>query len=387
MTPAGCFCDLAVMLGDGGRCVSDLAALAGQASLFGEIALVSTGRRVLVSVGQTELDRVRRARAVVRERAWVASGAPRRVILDFDATPVDSHSEKERAAGHYKGGYGSNPLLATCGREVLAGILRPGNAGANNAGDHLTVLDLALAQLPAVALDGEILARTDSAGASHEFASACRETDIRFSLDYAIQAPVRDAILQALETAWRPAVNADGQPRDGAWVAELTDEVNLADWPAGTRLIVRRERPHPGAQLSFTDLDGHRFQCLITDQDDDDLAALEQSHRQHAEVEDRVKTLKATGGSHLPFHAFAANAAWLELALTAHDITVWTQQLCLDGEHRVCEPKRLRYRILHVAGHLTRHARQTTLHLPADWPWVAAILRAFQRLDTLPAFG
>ena len=110
-------------------------------------------------------------------------------------------------------------------------------------------------------------------------------------------------------------------------------------------------------------------------------------HRQHAQVEDRVKTLKTSGASHLPFHSFAANAAWLELALTAHDITVWTQLLTLDGEHRICEPKRLRYRILHVAGQLTRHARRTTLHLPADWPWAAAILRAFKRLDALPANG
>jgi hypothetical protein len=385
--PGWVFCDLAVMLADGGRCVSDLAALAGQASLFGDVASVSTARRVLLSIGDVELDRVRRARAIARERAWAVGAAPQRVILDFDATPVDSHSEKERAGGHYKGGFGFNPLLVTCGREVLAGILRPGNAGANNAADHLTVLELALAQLPQSALDGEILARTDSAGASHEFAFACRETDIRFSLGYSIKTPTREAILQVPETAWLRAINADGEQRDGAWVCELTGQVNLEDWPDGTRLIVRRERPHPGAQLSFTDLDGHRFQSFITDQPGDNLAALEQTHRQHAEVEDRVKTVKATGASHLPFHAFAPNSAWLELALSAHDLMVWTQQLTLDGEHRLSEPKRLRYRILHVAGQLTRHARQTTLHLPADWPWAAAILRAFKRLDALPTHG
>jgi len=171
------------------------------------------------------------------------------------------------------------------------------------------------------------------------------------------------------------------------WVAEPTDQVNLAGWPEGTRLVCRRERPHPGAQLTFTDLDGHRFQCFITDQTDPDLAALELLHRQHAQVEDRVKTLKATGASYLPFHDFAANAAWFELALTAHDLMVFTQQLTLDDEHRTCEPKRLRYRILHVAGQLTRHARRFTLHLPADWPWSDAILRAFMRLQALPPPG
>jgi len=382
--PGRVFCDLAVMAADGGRCVSDLAALAGQASLFGAVASVSTARRVLLSVGETELDRVRQARAAARARAWEAGAAPSRVILDFDATPIDSHSEKERAAGHYKGGFGFNPLLVTCGREVLAGVLRPGNAGANNAEDHLRVLELALEQLPQAALDGEILARADSAGASHDFAFACRETDIRFSLGYAIHPSVRDAVLALPESAWQPALNADGEPREGGWVAELTGTVNLDGWPAATRLICRRERPHPGAQLAFTDVDGHRFQCFITDQTSENIAELEMLHRQHAQVEDRVKTLKATGGSHLPFQSFAANAAWFELALVGHDIMVWTQQLTLDGEHRVCEPKRLRYRILHVAGQLTRHARQVTLHLPADWPWASAILRAFQRLDTLP---
>ncbi len=364
--PGRVLCDLAVMAADGGRCVSDLQALAGQPALFGEIASVSTARRVLLSLGDDELEKIRQARAIARARAWETGAAPERVILDFDATPITAHSEKEHAAGHYKGGFGFNPLLVSCGREILAGILRPGNAGANNSEDHLSVLELALEQLPQSALDGEILARSDSAGASHDFAFACRETRIRFS---------------------QPAINADGKTRDGAWVTELTGQVNLEGWPEGTRLICRRERPHPGAQLSFSDLEGHRFQCFITDQDGKDIAVLEALHRAHAEVEDRVKALKATGAAHLPFHSFQANAAWLELALLAHDITVFTQLLTLDGEHRICEPKRLRYRILHVAGQLTSHARQTTLHLPADWPWAGAILRAFKRLRALPAFG
>jgi len=385
--PGRVLCDLAVMAADGGRCVSDLAVLAGQPSLFGDVASVATARRVLFSIGKAEIDRVRQARALARERAWKAGAAPGRVILDFDATPISIHSEKELAAGHYKGGFGFNPLLVSLGREVLAGVLRPGNAGANNAKDHLDVLELALEQLPESALGGEILARSDSAGASHAFASGCRECRIRFSLGYAINNTVREQILALGEDAWTPAVNQDGQPRDGAWVTELTGLVNLDSWPEGTRLICRRERPHPGAQLSFTDLDGHRFQCFITDQDVPDIAALEATHRQHAEVEDRVKTLKACGAGHLPFQSFQANTAWFELALIAHDILVWTQQLLLDGEHAIAEPKRLRYRILHVAGQITRHARRTTLHLPADWPWTSAILRAFKRLGTLPAYG
>jgi hypothetical protein len=385
--PGRVLCDLAVMAADGGSCVSDLAVLAGQGALFGNVASVPTARRVLLSIGEAEIERVRQARSLARGRAWKAGAAPDRVILDFDATPISIHSEKEQAAGHYKGGFGFNPLLATCGREVLAGVLRPGNAGANNAQDHLRVLELALEQLPESMLDGEILARSDSAGASHEFAGACRETRIRFSLGYAINQTVREQILALDEPAWMPAANQDGQPRQGAWVTELTNLLDLSSWPSGTRLICRRERPHPGAQLTFTDLDGHRFQCFITDQPDENIAALEALHRQHAEVEDRVKTLKATGAGRLPFHAFTANAAWFELALLAHDILAWTQQLLLDDQHAISEPKRLRYRILHVAGQITRHARRTTLHLPADWPWADAILRAFKRLDALPTHG
>jgi len=385
--PGRVLCDLAVMAADGGRCVSDLAVLAGQGALFGQVASVATARRVLLSVGEVELELIRQARALARERSWKAGAAPDRVILDFDATPISIHSEKEQAAGHYKGGFGFNPLIATCGREILAGVLRPGNAGANNAADHQRVLELALEQLPQSALDGEILARSDSAGASHDFASACRETRIRFSLGYPINQTVREQILALDEAAWMPAVNQDGQPREGAWVTELTGQLDLSSWPPGTRLICRRERPHPGAQLTFTDLDGHRFQCFITDQNGTDIAALEALHRQHAEVEDRVKTLKQAGAGHLPFHAFTANAAWFELALISHDIMVWTQQLGLDGQHRISEPKRLRYRILHVAGQITHHARRATLHLPADWPWATAIIRAFKRLQALPAYG
>jgi hypothetical protein len=111
--PGRVLCDLAVMAADGGRCVSDLQALAGQPAPFGDLASVSTARRVLLSLGGGELDRVRRARGRARARAWQAGVAPERVVLDFDATPITSHSEKEHAAGHYKGGFGFNPLLVT----------------------------------------------------------------------------------------------------------------------------------------------------------------------------------------------------------------------------------------------------------------------------------
>ena len=329
---------------------------------------------------------MRAARAQARERAWAAGAAPAEVILDFDATPITAHSEKEQAAGHYKGGFGFHPLLATCGREVLAAILRPGNAGANNAEDHLR--GVRARARPAAGVGAgrarSWCAQTRPAPATRSPPRVARRARGSPSATRSTET-VRAAILALPEAAWRPAINQDGQAREGAWVAELTDRVGLDAWPAGSRLICRRERPHPGAQLSFSDHDGHRFQCFITDQTGTDLAALEVRHREHAIVEDRVRALKSTGAANLPFSAFAANQAWLETALIAHDITVWTQQLLFNGEHAVCEPKRLRYRLLHVAARLTRHARRLTLHLPADWPWAGAIEQAFKRLAALPA--
>ena len=209
-----------------------------------------------MKVGEGELERIRQARALARARAWRAGAAPDRVVLDFDATPISIHSEKEHAAGHYKGGFGFNPLIAACGREVLAGVLRPGNAGANNAEDHLGCWNSLSSSCRESALDGEILARSDSAGASHEFAGACRETRIRFSLGYPINETVREQIL----ALGRSCVEAGGQPGRSAARGRMGDRADRparpAPWPSGTRLICRRERPHPGAQLSFTDSTG-----------------------------------------------------------------------------------------------------------------------------------
>ena len=255
------------------------------------------------------------------------------MILDFDATPISIHSEKEHAAGHYKGGFGFNPLMVTCAREVLAGVLRPGNAGANNARDHLRVLELALEQLPESALDGEILARSDSAGASHDFAGACRET--RHPL--LARLPDQPDRPRADPGPGRGCVGAGSQPGRPAARGRVG---HRADRPARPVLVAFGDpadlpprAPTPRSAALLHRPGGHRFQCFITDQPDQDIAALEALHRQHAEVEDRVKTLKATGAARLPFHAFTANAAWFELALLAHDIVVWTQLLTLDGEH------------------------------------------------------
>ena len=231
-----------------------------------------------------------------------------------------------------------------------------------------------------------MLARSDSAGATHAFAAALRETGIRLSLGFAVIEAVREAILAIPESAWQAAIAQDGSEREGAAVSELTGSVELSpDRPQGTRVLCRRERPHPGAQLSFTDADGHRFQCFITDQEGADLAALEARHRAHARVEDRIREGRACGLSKLPFRDFNPNAVWLELVLCAQDLLAHTRALVLEGDLARTEPKRLRHRLLHVAGRLTRSGRRVTLHLPRRWPWAEALVSAFYRLRRLPA--
>jgi Transposase DDE domain group 1 len=379
--------DLAVMLADGGDCLADLRAVRDQEPLFGPVASDATAFRVIerIAADPALLAALRGARARARRNAWNAGARPGRIVIDIDATLIGAHSDKDGAAGTFRGGFGFHPLLAYLDetREALAGVLRPGNAGANTAADHLRVLDLALEQLGDVDATTPIVVRTDSAAATHQFTDELREAHINFVMGYDLTEPVRQAILTLPETAWTPAVRQDGDARDGAWVAEVTDYLELAAWPAGTRVIVRRERPHPGAQLSFTDHDGHRFLATLTDLDGD-AVELERLHRARANTEDRIRAAKQTGLANLPFRDFDHNAVWLEIALIAQDLTAWTQHLALDGDLAVCEPKTLRYRLLHTAGRLACHARRATLRLQATWPWARALATAFARLAALP---
>jgi hypothetical protein len=384
--------DLAVLLADGGDCLSDLAVLRDQPALFGPVASTPTAWRVIERAGQDPdgLARLRAARAHARARAWAAGGDPdvELLIVDADATLVLAHSEaKEGAAGTYKHTFGFAPLLAYLDRgqapgEPLAGLLRPGNASPGAAGDLMELVDLALAQLPAD--ERPVLIRSDSAGASTRLAWHLRERGIGFTLGMQIDAHVREAILAQPEHAWTRAVEPDSQVRAGAEVCELTGWIDLHTWPPGTRLLCRREDAHPGAQLRFSDHDGHRFQVFLTDQTDPDLARLELRHRQRARVEDRIRAAKATGLANLPFDLLRRNAIWLELVLAAQDLTCWTQALLLNGPLAVAEPKTLRYRLLHVAARIVRHARRLILRLQASWPWAVELAGAFARLRALP---
>jgi Transposase DDE domain group 1 len=381
--------DLAVMLADGGEALCDLRAVRDQSPLFGEVASDSTAYRAIEKIAAEPdlLESLRGAHAKARARAWSLGLAPERLTIDLDATLIGALSEKEGAAGNFKGGFGFYPMLAYFDEtsEAAAAMLRPGNAGANTAVDQIRVAEAAIEQIPADRIEGiEILLRVDSAGASHELLDWAREGRIGFSVGYEIREGLREAIEALPERAWKAALDADGRPRANGEVAEATELLDLRSWPEGSRVIVRRERAHPGAQLSFTDADGHRFQAILTDQAGTDIAAIECRHRARARAEDQIRHDKDTGLARLPFREFALNAVWLELVGIAHDLLAWTQALAMSGELARCEPKRLHYRLLHVAARLAFSGRRAKLRLQAGWPWATELVAAFARLGALP---
>jgi len=275
------FADLAVAIADGADAVTGIGVLRDREALFGPVASMPTAWRLLDRIDEPHLGRVRAARAAAREQAWLAGAAPDpagELRIDFDATISIAFSEKQNAAATWKKTFGFHPLLAfadrpeVAGGEALAGLLRPGNAGSNTAADHVTVLDMALAQLPEHARprpgdpgSPRVLARSDSAGATHAFAAACRTRGVEFSFGFPVDERVQALVDLIPDQCWHPAIEDDGELRDGAWVAEATGLLDLSEWPTGSRVILRKERPHPGAQLTFLDDDGHRDTGFITD--------------------------------------------------------------------------------------------------------------------------
>jgi hypothetical protein len=408
--PGRVLVDLAVMLADGGEAISDLAVLRDQPDLFGAVASTATAWRVLDAIDNRALAGLRQARAVARDRFWaqrddIGRGLPAALaagrelpglVLDLDASLIDVHSDKQSAAATFKGGFGYHPLLCWLDNtgEALAGRLRPGNAGANTATDHITVLDDALAQIPDAHRHGTpILIRTDGAGCSKDFLTHIRSlrdqgVQAEFSVGFTMTDAVKAAIDALPRWAWLPAIEADGELRDHAEVAELTGLLPglvQAGWPTGMRVIVRREHPHPGAQLSLFDQHhGLRYQAFATDTSRGQLAHLEARHRAHARVEDRIREAKDTGLGRFPSRTFAINAVWLELTLAAADLIAWTQTTLLTGDLAKAEPKALRYRLLHVAARITRGQRKLFVRIADHWPWRTDLAAAFARLTTLP---
>jgi Transposase DDE domain group 1 len=391
--------DLAVAVALGGDCLADAGVLRAEPALFGPVAsdpVVSRLIARLAADAPAALTAIGKARAAARDRAWQLAGpfAPggdgELIVADIDATLVTAHSDKEQAAPTWKKGWGFHPLTvfadhgAEGNGEPLAIMLRPGNAGSNTAADHIEAVKLALAQLPPDQRK-RVLVRADSGGGTHDFLTwlTRRGRRLQYSVGFTITGDVQDAIAKVPARAWTPAYDSDGQVRDGAWVAELTGLLDLSSWPEGIRVIARKERPHPGAQLRITDVDGHRVTCFATSTRTGQLADLELRHRRRARCEDRIRNAKDTGLRNLPLHGFAQNQIWCQIVALACELTAWSQLLALTGSARRWEPKRLRLRLFAAAGRIVRGGRRLRLKLAARWPWASQITAAMHRLHAL----
>jgi hypothetical protein len=386
---------LAVAIADGADCLADMASLREQSELFGPVASIATAWRAVQATTASELRAIPDAIAAARAVVWKASPPGDSLVLDFDATLVNAYAEKQDATPTYKKGFGFFPLAVWCDttNEPLAAKLRPGRAGANDADDHVELFDRALSGLPEEYQTGHfehedpalvthpILVRADSAGAAHRFVDTIVGANCEFSIGFPIHQGVRDTLMLVQEEDWVQASESDGSVRDGAWVVELTELTPLSAWPKDTRLIVRRERPHPGAQLTLFDTaEGFRHTCFITNTEGADIAALELRHRGHARVEDRIRNWKDCGLANLPFDSFVRNEAWVATSLIAGALLAWSQMVCFEGALAKAEPKTMRYRVLHVAAVLAHRGRELILRLDESWPWTNDLSQAFATL-------
>lgn len=413
--PGKVLLDVATAVALGGDCLSDIAAVRAQPEVFGTVASDPTVSRVFAALAVDVDDAVaviRQARADARAAVWArrrplagtaGARAGGQVIVDIDATLVTAHSDKEGAEPTFKRGFGFAPMCSFVDHgadgtgEPLALDLRPGSASPWNSTDHITTLNNALAQIPEHERS-QVLVRADTGACSKVFLGHITDLGLEYSVGFSAQDTVKTAIETIPEQAWRAAVDGDGEPRDGAQVAELTawmpapvtqnrsSRPGPREWPAGMRVIARRERPHPGAQLRLTDHNGWRITCFATNTKGPGwtLAALEVRHRQRARCEDRIRALKDTGMRNLPFGDYAKNRIWLEIVALAADLLAWTQTLAFNQTEpaRRWEPKRLRFRILAVAGRIIRTGRRRRLRLPRDWPWNQLIDTGWTALRT-----
>ena len=405
--PAKVLLDLAVTLALGGDALSDIATVRAEPGVYGAVASDATVSRtitVLAADADRVLAAIDTARQAARETAWTlaaehspdAARSPESpLVIDLDATLLTAHSEKEQASPTFKRGFGFHPLLAFADHggagagEMLAIRLRPGNAGSNTAADHIAVTRAALAQLPGGSPrpGKSVLVRADGAGGTKEFVSWLTRQRLSYSVGFTL--PFHTPQLYKLitdEDVWESALDADGDIRDGAAVAELTGLLDLTGWPTGMRIIVRRERPHPGAQLRFDDVDGYRLTAFATNTRRGQLQTLELRHRRRARCEDRIRNAKDTGLRNLPLRGYDQNRIWTAIVALASEITAWAGLLAHpEHEARRWEPKRRRHRLFTIPATLAHHGRRVILHLSNRSRWASIALTAIHRLRTLPA--
>ena len=413
---------MAVAIALGARSMSDIAVLAHQEPVFGGPPSDTTVRRTLELADARTLDKIARARAGVRAHVWslicarpggfpwlqvagkVLAGW---LVIDLDGTLITAHSDKEGAAPTFKMGYGFHPLAAWLANtaESLAMLLRPGNAGSNTFADHLTVLTAAIRQIPS-RMRSRLLVRVDGAGASHELithllslSSRCRT--VLFTCGWAITEADEQAIGLLPPGAWQAAVDQDGVVQDDKHVAEITHLLGRAgNWPGGLRWIVRRTRPSRRQAKNLTAFEratGWRYSIIVTNipaaggipgvPGSHHAQFIDVLHRQHAVVEDGVRTAKSMGLRNLPSRTWVVNCGWVLAANIAADLAAWCRLLGLYDcdDLKDAEPDTLRYRLLSLPARLVRHARARVLKISRTWPWKEAFLACWERLCALPA--
>lgn len=398
-----------LMLAGGGDSCADIETLASQDRLFSDVCSDTTLYRTFTQTLTPEaVASARRAMAEVRAEVWQRTSATDGdgpVILDIDASLVEIHSEnKDGTAAHFKGGFGFHPLFcfADATGDTLAGHLRAGNATANDAADLLAVVDDGVCQLPADIAAGHrpgddpdlaergVVVRSDSAGGTHVFVKGLRKRNIGFQVVARRQAAVSAAIMAANEDPdrWETALKQDGDQADAtsdgrtAAVCEVTDLVDLAGWPKRTRLIIRRQPLHPGAQTSLIPDLEYRFWGHYTDQDGDPVE-LDRTMRAHARVEDHIQRLKDSGLERFPFTGFEANQAWLQTVCWSADLVTWFQLLCLDGPLARARPKRLRWTLWHAPARIITTARRDVVRILDGWPTAGDIIAAYRAIAAL----
>jgi hypothetical protein len=406
--------DVAVSIAGGAQNLAGTAVLRDQHRLFGAVASVPTMWRSLGEIDKQSIAEVTTVRNRVRSRVWEATCArhgvipPSRtcygdlgvvIVIRIDASLIQSHSDKQCAAGNFKGGYGFHPLLAWCDNtgELLAVIARPGNAGSNTAADHIAIIDAAIAAIPAK-WRHNLLITIDGAGSSHSVVEHIEKLNTRlgFSVGYSVGFDLNERVRVAIgampETGWEAALDATGRARDDAQVTELTGLLRhstggdrLAGWPVGMRILVRREQITHGTQLSlFEQLAGYRYQVITTSTAGGQPQRLEARHRVHARVEGFIRTGKDTGLARWPSHSFAINTAWVTAVALAIDLLCWMRLLLLDGSLAKAEPATLRYRLLHAAARLIKRSRYLILRIPETWPWAQEFADALSRVRAIP---
>ena len=390
-----------LMLTGGGEACADIERLRSQPGLFGSVPSDSTLYRTFRSISAETLRELCVGVAEVRAKVWrraAATTGTATVVLDIDGSLHQVHSEnKQEAAPNYKGGYGFHPIycFADATGETLAVRLRPGNAGANNIDDHVALLDAAIAALPAEIAAGHrpgddaslverpLQVRTDSAGCT-SFVFHARSRNVGFAVIARSNEGVHAAISRIAfdGDAWQPALGQDGEQRPGAAVAEVTEHLDLSSWPPGTRLIVRREPLHPGAQHSLFPSTMFRYWGHYTDAAGEPVD-LDVHMRAHARVEDNIRRLKDSGAQRFPFTDFEANRAWLAVVCFGDGLVRWFQQLCLTGALAVAEPKTLRWALWHTPARIVRRARRRVVRILDGWPGTDALLVAYGRIALL----